>query len=174
MHGEDCLVQMFTEGIDGGRRFFKCPRAWVITITFWFLNILLFYTTTNEPYNLLQSSLSEENCGFTRWVDPRPIYLHVQYIYYLHERIMDLEMEISNGYKDDEQDDTNSGVSSQDALCNDPYCTCPHHKNKGPLPSPLPPPPPTMGGYYGEGATQFAMWPHYLATSMCLLFRYIT
>ena len=28
MHGEDCLVQMFTEGIDGGRRFFKCPRAW--------------------------------------------------------------------------------------------------------------------------------------------------
>ena len=27
MHGEDCLVQMFIEGIDGGRRFFKCPRA---------------------------------------------------------------------------------------------------------------------------------------------------
>ena len=23
-HGEDCLVQMFTEGLDGGRRFFKC------------------------------------------------------------------------------------------------------------------------------------------------------
>ena len=27
MHGEDCLVQMFTEGIDRGRRFFKCPRG---------------------------------------------------------------------------------------------------------------------------------------------------
>ena len=27
MHGEDYLVQMFTEWIDGGRRFFKCPRA---------------------------------------------------------------------------------------------------------------------------------------------------
>ena len=30
MHGEDCLVQMLTEGTDGGRCFFKCPRAWVI------------------------------------------------------------------------------------------------------------------------------------------------
>ena len=29
-HGEDCLVQMCTDGMDGGRRFFKCPRAWVI------------------------------------------------------------------------------------------------------------------------------------------------
>jgi hypothetical protein len=74
---------------------------------------------------------------------------------------MDLETEISNSYKDDEQDDTNSGASSQEALYNDPYCTCPNHKNKGPpLPQP-PPPPPTMGGYYGEGATQFAMWPYY-------------
>ena len=29
-HGEDCLVQMCTDGMDGGRRFFKCPHAWVI------------------------------------------------------------------------------------------------------------------------------------------------
>ena len=29
MHGEDCVVQMMTKGEDGGRRFFKCPRAWV-------------------------------------------------------------------------------------------------------------------------------------------------
>ena len=29
MHGEDYVVQMMTEGEDGGRRFFKCPRAWV-------------------------------------------------------------------------------------------------------------------------------------------------
>ena len=46
MHGEDCLVQMFTKGIDGGRRFFKCPRAWVIAITFRLLNMFLEY-----PYN---------------------------------------------------------------------------------------------------------------------------
>ena len=29
-HGEDCLVQMCTDGMDGGRHFFKYPRAWVI------------------------------------------------------------------------------------------------------------------------------------------------
>jgi hypothetical protein len=28
MRGEDCLVQMCVEGTDGGRRFFKCSRAW--------------------------------------------------------------------------------------------------------------------------------------------------
>jgi hypothetical protein len=33
MHGEDCLVQMFIEGMDEGRRFFKCPRAWVFAIS---------------------------------------------------------------------------------------------------------------------------------------------
>ena len=33
MHGEDCLMQMCTKGTDGGRRFFKCPRAWVILST---------------------------------------------------------------------------------------------------------------------------------------------
>ena len=27
IHGEDCLVQMCTDGMDGGRRFFKCSRA---------------------------------------------------------------------------------------------------------------------------------------------------
>ena len=46
MYGEDCLVHMFTEGIDGGRRFFKCPRAWVIAIIFHLLNMFLEY-----PYN---------------------------------------------------------------------------------------------------------------------------
>ena len=35
MYGEECLVQMCTDGMDGGRRFFKCPRAWVtISINF--------------------------------------------------------------------------------------------------------------------------------------------
>ena len=110
MHGEDCLVQMFTKGIDGGRCFFKCPWAWVIAITFCFFNMFLFYTTY-MPY-LLWSSLAEENCGFTRWVDPWPIYPHVEYIYYLLDRIFDLEREISSGYKDDEQDDNNNGADS--------------------------------------------------------------
>ena len=85
-------------------------------------------------------------------------YLHAEYIYYLQDCIFDLEMEVSSGYKDNGQDDNNNGADSQEALCNDPYCTCPNHKKKGPPPSP---PPPTTGGYYGEGATQFAMWPHY-------------
>ena len=93
-------------------------------------------------------------------VDPRPIYLHQQYIYYLQYQIFDLQREVSSRYKEDEDDDNNNnnGASSQEALCNDPYCICPNHKNKGP---PQSPPPPTKGGYYGEGATQFAMWPHY-------------
>jgi hypothetical protein len=109
----------------------------------------------------MQCSESKENYGFTWWVDPRPIYPHAQYIYYLQDRIFELEREVSNGNKDDEADDTSSGAVSQDGSCHDPYCTCPNHKNNGPLP-PLPPPPPSiMGGYYREGATQFAMWPHY-------------
>jgi hypothetical protein len=41
MHGEDCLVQMFTDEIDGGHHFFKCPRAWVIDITICCINMLL-------------------------------------------------------------------------------------------------------------------------------------
>ena len=41
MHGEDCLVQMYMDGIDGGRRFFKCPRAWVNHITSTTFNSLL-------------------------------------------------------------------------------------------------------------------------------------
>jgi len=32
-HGEDCVVQMITEGTYRGRRFFRCPRAWVLAIT---------------------------------------------------------------------------------------------------------------------------------------------
>ena len=85
----------------------------------------------------------------------------MEYIYYLQDHIFDLERKVSSDYKDDEQEDENNDASSQEALCNDPYCTCPNHKNKGPSPSPPPSPPTTMGGYYREGATQFAMWPHY-------------
>ena len=89
MHGEDCLVQMFTEGMDGGRHFFKCPRAWVITITIHLLNMFLDCTITYMTY-LLQSFESEENYGFTRWVDPRLIYPHQQYIYYLQDQSFNL------------------------------------------------------------------------------------
>ena len=32
MHNKDCLVQMCGSGTDGGRRFFKCPRAWIISM----------------------------------------------------------------------------------------------------------------------------------------------
>ena len=151
---------MFTKGINGGHRFFKCPWAWVIAITFCLLIMFLEY-----PYNsqdiLIVVFRVRKNCGFTRWVDPRPIYPHQQYIYYLQDRIFDLQREVSSGYKDDGQDNNNNCADSQEALCNDPYCTCPNHNNKGPSMSPPPPPTTTMGGYCGEGATQFAMWPHY-------------
>jgi hypothetical protein len=167
-HGEDCLVQMFVEGLDGGRRFFKCPRAEVTGFNFcysiFFSIILHLIGVTNCMFNEIfemQCSESKENCGFTRWVDPRPIYPHAQYIYYLQDRIFELEREVSNGYKDEEPDDASSGAVSQDGPCHDPYCSCPNHKNNGPPPPPPPPPPSNMGGYYGEGATQFAMWPHY-------------
>jgi hypothetical protein len=45
-HGEDYLVQMFTEGINGGCHFFKCPRPWVIATTICFFNMFLFYIIT--------------------------------------------------------------------------------------------------------------------------------
>ncbi|XP_039835036.1 uncharacterized protein LOC120695892 [Panicum virgatum] len=134
-HGEDCIVQMMTEGMDEGRHFFRCPRAW--------------------------SSEAPEGYKFARWVDPPPFHPHVEYIYYLQNCIFDLEREVSAGNVEDDinTDDTNS----QEVLCTDSYCKCPYHKNKGPTPPPPPPPPPppSMGGYYGEGATQFSMWGHY-------------
>jgi len=43
MHGEDCVVQMQTEGTDGGRRFFKCPYAWVISTSIVFIHFSLFH-----------------------------------------------------------------------------------------------------------------------------------
>ena len=110
----------------------------------------------------MQHSLVKENCGFTRWVDPRPIFPHAEYISYLQNRIFDLEREVSNR-NDEEERDNNNGGASQVQVCPDPYCCCPcHNKNVGP---PTSPPHPqqttTMGGYYGEGSTQFGMWEHY-------------
>ena len=62
--------------------------------------------------------------------------------------------EVSEGNKDDEVDDTSNAAGSQDEPCTIPYCNCPCHKKKGPAPSA----PPAMGGYCGEGSTQFATW----------------
>jgi hypothetical protein len=82
--------------------------------------------------DILQCSESKENYGFTRWVDPRLIYPQQQYIYYLQDRIFNLERGVRSGYKDDEDDDINNGAGSQEALYNDPYYTWPNHKNQGP------------------------------------------
>jgi hypothetical protein len=112
----------------------------------------------------MQHSLVKENCGFTRWVDPRPIFPHAEYISYLQNRIFDLEREVSNRNDEEERDNNNGGVS-QVQVCPDPYCCCPcHNKNVGPPTSPpLPQQTTKMGGYYGEGSTQFGMWEHYLS-----------
>lgn len=52
MHGEDCLVQMLTEGTDGGRRFFRCPRALVSLISIRLLKMFLFFSPTYLRYLL--------------------------------------------------------------------------------------------------------------------------
>jgi hypothetical protein len=105
----------------------------------------LFFSTTYKRY-LLQSSDAPENYGFARWVDPPPIDPYEDYINYLHDRIFDLEREVSSGDKDEEDDTDSNGTGSHEALCSDPYCNCPCHKKKGP-----PPPPPIMGGYSRKG-----------------------
>ena len=109
---------------------------------------------------VLQSSDALENCGFTRWVDPAPIDSVQEFIEYLQIKIFYLECkvnyyeEVSEGNKDDEIDDTSNAAGSQDEPCTIPYCNCLCHKKKGPAP----PAPPAMGGYCGEGSTQFATW----------------
>ena len=109
---------------------------------------------------LFQASNAPENHGFVRWINPPPIYPHVEYIYYLQNRTFDLEMEVSNG-NNNEEEDNNKGASSLEEPCTNPYCNCPCHKNKRP-PASLPPPTPyAMAEYYGEGATQFAIWENY-------------
>ena len=113
---------------------------------------------------VLQSSDAPENCGFTRWVDPAPIDSVQEFIEYLQIKILDLECkvnhyeEVSEGNKDDEDDDTSNAAASQDEPCTIPYCNCPCHKKKGPAPPAPPPASPAMGGYCGEGSTQFATW----------------
>jgi hypothetical protein len=50
MYDEDCLVQMRAEGMDGGRRFFKCPRAWIIITTIHLLHMFLFFYNLHEIF----------------------------------------------------------------------------------------------------------------------------
>ncbi|KAG2621417.1 hypothetical protein PVAP13_3NG321300 [Panicum virgatum] len=123
-----------------------------------------FFIFNETPYMkfVLQSSDAPENCGFTRWVDPAPIDSVQKFIEYLQIKIYDLECkvnhykEVSEGNKDDEDDDTSNAAGSQDELCTIPYCNCSCHKKKGPAPPAPPPAPPAMGGYCGEDSTQFA------------------
>ena len=109
---------------------------------------------------MFHASNAPENCGFVRWVDPPPIHPHAEYIYYLQNRIFDLEMEVSSG-NNNEDDDENKGVSSPKIPCTNPICNCPCHKNNGPPVPPAPPAPPAMGAYYGDGSAQFANWEQY-------------
>ena len=142
---------MCTEGMDGGRRFFKCPRVRVVFSTNCVLNIFVIYCITYDRF-FFQTSYAPENYGFVRCVDPPLIYPHAEYIYYLQNHIFDLEMDVSSG-NNDEEDDNNKCASSPEEQCTNPYCNCPCHKNKGPPASPPPPAPPATGGYYAIGAT---------------------
>ena len=79
-----------------------------------------------------------------------------EYIEHLQNRIFELEAEVSAAAQ--EEDD---GVYPEER-CTIPNCSCPYHKNQGPPSSPsLPPPTHATKAYYGEGATQYASWPHY-------------
>jgi hypothetical protein len=48
-HDKDCLVQMFMEGLDRGRRFFKCPRVEVIGFKILYSNFFLHCFASYRP-----------------------------------------------------------------------------------------------------------------------------
>ena len=79
---------------------------------------------------ILRSSDAPENCGFTRWVDPAPIDSVQEFIEYLQIKIFYLECKVnhyekvSEGNKDDEDDDTSNAAALQDEPCTIPYCNC--------------------------------------------------
>ena len=106
---------------------------------------------------ILQSSDAPENCGFTRWVYPAPIDSVQEFIEYLQIKIFDLECQV-NHYEEVSEANKDNAAASQDDPCTIPYCNCPFHKKKGPAAPAPPPAPPAMGGYCGEGSTQFATW----------------
>ncbi|TVT98579.1 hypothetical protein EJB05_56106, partial [Eragrostis curvula] len=139
-HGLDCVVQIFDGQCDGGRRFFRCPNG-----------------DNNED---------RDNCGFTLWVDPKPIHTTVEYISYLQNRIFDLEKELETTTPRESQELI---ISIDAPYCFDSYCRCPHHKSgQVPPPQPPPPPPPQPPTYdqgyndYGysqsEGHSNYSPW----------------
>ena len=84
-----------------------------------------FFIFNETPYMkfILQSSDAPENYGFTRWVDSAPIDSVQEFIEYLQIKIFYLECkvnhyeEVSEGNKDDEDDDTSNAAGSQDEPC---------------------------------------------------------
>jgi hypothetical protein len=118
-HGEDCVVQMYNDFDGGGRRFFRCPRGFVFPFNSHFSYLHLVCKNTYW-YMCFPDSNCLDNCGFTRWVDPPPIYPHQQYITYLQGRIFDLEYSPESGNRDKSEDDSIN--DAEKPLCNNSYC----------------------------------------------------
>jgi hypothetical protein len=76
-----------------------------------YYSFVLFFSTTNKTYFLLSSDASE-NYEFVRWVNLAPIHQHQDYIYYLQNCIFDLEMAVSDGNKDEKEDEDTNGAGS--------------------------------------------------------------
>jgi len=64
---------------------------------------------------MFQSSANTDGCGFVRWVDPASIHPHQEYIEYLQNHIFDLEMEVSSGNNEKEEDE-NKGPNTANEM----------------------------------------------------------
>ncbi|RLN08106.1 hypothetical protein C2845_PM11G28780 [Panicum miliaceum] len=51
--------------------------------------------------------------------------LDQEFIYYLQNRIQDLEIQVRSEDPDKEENDNSNGGGSQPPLCTNPYCNCP-------------------------------------------------
>ena len=102
--------------------------------------LFIFIDTPNMKF-VLQSFEAPENCSFTGWVDAAPIDSVQEFIEYLQIKIFDLECkvnryeELSEGNKDDEDDDTSNAAGSQDELCTIPLLQLPLSQEEGPCAS---------------------------------------
>ena len=63
MHGEDCLVHMRAEGMDGGRCFIKCLRAWVILSTNGVLNMFHTYCMIYTRFFCFRHPILQRTAG---------------------------------------------------------------------------------------------------------------
>ena len=79
----------------------------------------MFYQYLYEAFDLLKNCINKGNYGFTRWVDPAPIYPHQEYINYLHERIFDLQWQVESSTRDEEDEDNIN--DAEENPCTDPY-----------------------------------------------------